>query len=151
MKYLLIILVTCSLGCKDSSVARISKVLDGDTYILSDGIRVRLWGCDAFELSQLGGKEAKDFAASLVLNKTVEITEKGSDKYNRKLCVVRIGGASLAHLMVSNGYAYCYQKYAPNALYNEFLLARRNGKGVFRFQDIQSPAEFRRKNNKLKN
>jgi endonuclease YncB( thermonuclease family) len=76
------------------------KVVDGDTIVVNKegkSITINLDGIDAPEKNQAFGKEAEEFLASMVLNKKVEIKEKGVSK----------DGRLLADVYVLKGYKRC--------------------------------------------
>lgn len=66
------------------------EVVDGDTFQLSSGKRVRLMGVDSPEFDRCGGKEARDRLSSLILNKKVTLKEEASEAYGRTLALVSI-------------------------------------------------------------
>ncbi len=82
-------------------------VIDGDTFILETGEKVRLIGIDAPELSQPGGEESRDYLAHLILNKglTLEKGYEDRDKYNRLLRFVYTGALCVNEEMIRQGYA----------------------------------------------
>ena len=84
-----------------------TSVIDGDTFKLETGEKVRLIGIDAPELTQPGGKESREYLAQLILNKGITL-EKGyedRDKYNRLLRFVYIGNTCINEEMIKQGYA----------------------------------------------
>ncbi|MBU7017416.1 MAG: thermonuclease family protein [Theionarchaea archaeon] len=84
-----------------------TAVIDGDTFRLETGEKVRLIGIDAPELSQPGGEKSREYLVKLVLNKGVTL-EKGyedRDKYNRLLRFVYIGTTCVNEEMIRQGYA----------------------------------------------
>ena len=83
------------------------SIIDGDTFRLDNGEKVRLIGIDAPELSQPGGEESREYLTQLILNKGVTL-EKGHedrDKYNRLLRFVYIGNTCINEEMIRQGYA----------------------------------------------
>ena len=69
----------------------VSRVIDGDTFDVTSGDRIRLADVDAPEHYEGGYNESKNFLTELVLNKTVylDIDDiNGTDKYGRLVCVV---------------------------------------------------------------
>ncbi len=72
---------------KNSNLAIVSSVVDGDTIHLTSGDTVRLLFVDTPEINQSGYEEAKDFLESLLLGKEVRLEKDVSnvDKYNRLL------------------------------------------------------------------
>jgi micrococcal nuclease len=64
-----------------------TSIIDGDTFRLETGEKVRLIGIDAHELSQPGGEMSREFLAHLLCGKPITL-ERGTedrDKYNRLL------------------------------------------------------------------
>jgi len=66
-----------------SPYTTVERVIDGDTFILNSGIRVRLRGLEAPELGLCGSEQAKKYLENLVLGKPVVIKDSFSDKYGR--------------------------------------------------------------------
>lgn len=142
MKYLLILLLLVS--CKDTTTT-IVKITDGDTYILSDGTRVRLKDVDSPELGQRFGYEAKLYAQSMLLNREVFIEKKGKDKYGRTLVNIRFKEhASTFNLcMVLNGYAHVYKFSKNKELLEGMEYAKKNKSGLFAYP-YELPYNFRK-------
>ena len=82
-------------------------VIDGDTFILSNGETVRLIGIDAPELSQPGGEESRQYLTRLILNKGITLKKgrEDRDKYNRLLRFVYLGNLCINEEMIKQGYA----------------------------------------------
>jgi micrococcal nuclease len=70
-----------------SSSGRVSSVIDGDTFDLESGERVRLICVDAPEKGDKGYDESKKFLEFLILNKEVKLEKDVSetDKFERIL------------------------------------------------------------------
>jgi endonuclease YncB( thermonuclease family) len=72
----------------------VSSVIDGDTFDVTAGERIRLADVDAPEYYEEGYDEARDFLISLVLGKTVHLDIDdvdgvySRDPYGRLVCVV---------------------------------------------------------------
>lgn len=103
----------------------VDHVMDGDTFVLTTGQKVRLIGMDAPELGRHYSYEAKAKLEEFVLNKTVtlekDVSEK--DKYGRLLRYVYIGDVFVNLELVRLGYAEEFS-YFPDVKYeNEFKLA----------------------------
>ena len=73
---------------KDLDDTRVIEVVDGDTFQLKSGVRVRLMGVDAPEYGNCGSEEAKKKLSELILNKNVELKETVEEKYGRSLSLV---------------------------------------------------------------
>lgn len=66
----------------------VSEVVDGDTFQLASGKRVRLMGVDAPEYNRCGGLQAKTLLAELILHKPVMIEEETQETFGRSLALV---------------------------------------------------------------
>jgi endonuclease YncB( thermonuclease family) len=107
-------------------------VHDGDTFTLGDGQRVRLLGADAPELGKCGSEESKNRLSSLVLGKTIQITEEKRDMYGRRMGLVYAGNTLVNEIMLRDGLARPdYTKNSQNeklkAAYKE---ATENSRGI---------------------
>ena len=68
------------------------RVIDGDTFVMNNGERVRLLCIDTPEIDEKGGLEAKEFLESLIIGPEVRL-ESGindRDKYGRLLRFVYV-------------------------------------------------------------
>lgn len=92
----------------------VTKVVDGDTLIVEDGVRVRLLGIDAPESEECFGEEAKKELARLVLGQKVllEKDQTAVDDYDRLLRYVilrnenpEVDDVFVNKKMVRGGYA----------------------------------------------
>jgi len=91
--------------------ARVSKVLDGDTFTLSgESRRIRVWGLDAPEWDQRGGSTATATLRSLISGKTLRCAIRDVDRYGRLVgqCFLP-DGRDIAAEMIRSGAAteYC--------------------------------------------
>jgi len=70
----------------------VSKVIDGDTFKMSDDTTIRLLCVDAPERGENGYSEAKDFLANMILEKEVRLEKDISeeDEYGRLLRYVYV-------------------------------------------------------------
>lgn len=83
---------------------KVIKVVDGDTFQLESGKRVRLMGVDSPEYDNCGGQEAKKFLSDLILGQNVRLTEETTEAYGRSLAVVSIGDAFINGMVMENGW-----------------------------------------------
>lgn len=83
----------------------VSKVLDGDTFILRNGERVRLLGINAPELGRCGADLAKETLTKLVLNKPIILREDKRDTYGRRMGLVYVGSQLVNETMLLSGMA----------------------------------------------
>lgn len=83
----------------------VKTVIDGDTFILENGLRVRLLGADAPEIGLCGSVEAKNYLEKLILGKTVVIKESFTDQYNRVIGYVYLGNVLVNEKILVDGWA----------------------------------------------
>jgi len=77
-------------------------------------VKVRLAGIDSPERGQAFGAKAKQALSGKVFGKTVQVKDRGKDKYDRTLGVVRLGEENVNEQLVRQGWAWWYRKYAPD-------------------------------------
>ncbi len=109
-------------SCNSTDKAYVSRVIDGDTIVLSTGEHIRVIGENTPEKKEKGFKEAKKRLEELVLNKEVELEaeKRDKDKYGRLLRDVYINGKLVSEIMIEEGYAEVLI-YSPNNKYEERL------------------------------
>jgi micrococcal nuclease len=94
---------------------KVIRVIDGDTFEIETGERVRLLGINTPELNDFYGREAKEYLQTLVEGKlvTLEADHISSDKdiYNRLLRYVILNGSDINKQLILDGYAFAYTKY----------------------------------------
>ena len=98
-----------------------ASVIDGDTLEIH-GTRIRLWGIDAPESSQLcrgedslqyrcGAKAANDLDA-FIAGRPVNCLPISLDRYGRTVATCLVGGADLGDWLVRNGLALDWPQYS---------------------------------------
>ena len=98
-----------------------ASVIDGDTLEIH-GARIRLWGIDAPESSQLcrgedslqyrcGAKAANDLDA-FIAGRPVNCLPISLDRYGRTVATCSVGGADLGDWLVRNGFALDWPQYS---------------------------------------
>ncbi len=90
-------------------------VKDGDTFVLRSGDKVydiRLFGVDAPEKKQPGGKDAEMFLVRLIGRKQVKVEVTGKD-HGRLVGKVYYGKIYINHELVELGHAWHDKRYAP--------------------------------------
>ena len=85
----------------------VTRVIDGDTIVVSGGDHVRLLGMDADERGDPCYKYAKGRLEELVLDKEVylEPDAKDNDQYGRLLRYIILNGENINLMMVEEGFA----------------------------------------------
>lgn len=96
----------------------VSKVIDGDTIELKDGVRIRLTGINAPDKGDLYYQEATDKLKTLVEGKTVilESDVEDKDSHCRPLRYVFVDDLFINLQLVKEGYATTYPL-KPNIKY----------------------------------
>lgn len=123
----------------------VTEVIDGDTFTLSTGEKVRIIGVNTPEMSEPGGDIARDIAVELLLGKKVRLRRDVRDKddYDRLLRYVFIGPKFINAEMVRMGYAES-RFYPPDTFYQRKFeslekTAIRNRRGLWSFPVFQTP------------
>jgi len=136
---MLMILLLSSGACANDLVGQAS-VVDGDTLEVH-GMRIRLWGVDAPESSQLcrgadsnlyrcGAKAANDLD-SFVARRPVNCTPVAEDRYGRTVATCSVGGADLGEWLVRNGLALDWPQYSKGKYASAQREADRSGSGMW--------------------
>lgn len=82
-----------------------AKILDGDTFQMPDGDRVRLLGVNAPEDDRCGASEAKAELTELVAGKPVRLSEEKRDTYGRRMALVYVGETFVNEKLLADGWA----------------------------------------------
>jgi micrococcal nuclease len=118
-------------GCVEEKEFLVSRVIDGDTIDLADGITIRYIGINTPEVGQPGAEEATEANRALVEGKKVrlEYDVQKQDKYGRTLAYVYLEDGTFVNAeLVKQGYAQV-ATYPPNVKYVDL------------FQKLQQEAE----------
>lgn len=146
-RLLLLLLFFVLTGCgvdTQSDWLMVERVVDGDTFVLAGGERVRLIGVDTPETVKPGtavqpyGKEASEFSKKMLTGKKVrlvfDVSEK--DRYGRLLAYVYLeDGTFYNELLLQEGYAQV-MTVPPNVKYADHFVevqrkARKANKGLW--------------------
>ena len=134
-----------------ASVSGTPLVLDGDTLDFN-GLRVRLFGIDAFERDQLCaradgsrygcGQVARETLMVAIARAPVTCVRRDVDQYGRMVAVCRTRDDDLAARVVAEGSALAYRKYS-NDYVDEEDVARQAKRGVWS-GSFEAPWDYRR-------
>jgi len=118
-----------------------ASVIDGDTLEIQ-GTRIRLWGIDAPESSQLcrdedsslyrcGARAANDLDAFLA-RRPVTCTPMNLDQYGRTVAACSVGGADLGEWLVTSGLALDWSQFSKGRYEAAQHHAERTGRGLWK-------------------
>jgi micrococcal nuclease len=123
----------------------VAVVYDGDTFLTSESLPVRLLGIDAPESYQPGGDIARDILEKYLLGRTVRLAADSADKdeYGRLLRYVYVGDTLVNAELVRKGYAG-YRSFQPRLRFGDSLEAlqaeaARTGRGLWSFNVFEPP------------
>jgi endonuclease YncB( thermonuclease family) len=132
------------------------RVVDGDTLVLDNELRIRLQGIDAPETKQqcadlfdgekkyfLCGEVASMRLTRIIGRNKVECTNEGKDKYKRQLSYCYVNGENINRRMVREGYAFAYSEYDRTFVLDE-LIARIRKDGLWN-SEFEKPSDWRKK------
>lgn len=147
----LLVILFCFFSCTiEEHTGKVVKVIDGDTFDLmyeQKKIRVRMYGIDAPERGQAFNVKAKEFTASMIAGKEVNIIIRSKDRYGRFVCDVYLGDSTYVNAEIVNaGYAWHFTRYS-----NDMELARlqeearNNMRGLWQDSNPIPPWEFRKR------
>jgi endonuclease YncB( thermonuclease family) len=117
-----------------------ASVIDGDTLEIH-GTRIRLWGIDAPETSQLcrgddslqyrcGAKAANDLDA-FIARRPVNCLPISLDRYGRTVATCSVGGEDLGDWLVRNGLALDWPQYSKRKYDAAQRAAEQSGRGIW--------------------
>lgn len=84
---------------------RVTGITDGDTFVISSGQPIRLYGIDAPEIQYCFGQKSKEALGKQILGKKVMLKEPMTDRYGRIMALVYLNDKLINEFMVKNGYA----------------------------------------------
>lgn len=127
------VLLNINFFTKISGENKVVEVVDGDTFQLKSGKRVRLMGVDAPEYDRCGGQQARERLASLILNKKVVLKEEVQETFGRTQALVYSGNDFINKIMISEGWAVPdYRKNSQrDVLTQSYHTAKNNQQGIF--------------------
>ena len=109
LKWLLVLALAVIIlaGCSQGAQVTVSKVYDGDSFVMSNGDEIRLIGIDAPERDRPGAEEARTFLTNLIQGKPIRLErdKEDKDKYQRLLRYAYINGIFVNAEMIKQGYA----------------------------------------------
>ena len=135
--------------------AQVISVADGDTITVQtadyEKIKIRLYGIDAPEMDQPGGKESRQYLYDRLYGKDVLIKAMDIDRYSRLVAIVYLPGAMAVNVdCLTSGHAWVYTKYCKVKMFCDLLPdleaeARDRKDGLWAYPDPVPPWEWRKK------
>lgn len=108
-------LFTTSLFAITKDNVKVIRVIDGDTFIVSDNLNhIRMANIDAPEKKQAYGLQSYLVLKEKLEGREVTLDILSKDKYGRLISNVYINGESVNEYMVSKGAAWVYQYYCKD-------------------------------------
>lgn len=144
---------------RGSITGRVQRVIDGDTFVLENGARVRLMTIDAPELDMPYGRESAQALKDLIEGKNVRVLYYRTDKWGRYISQVYLADdwsrkQEIGYTLVEQGSAFVGHWLTPdwfeyaNKYWEAEREARNNRRGLWREnQNPERPEEYRRRMN----
>jgi endonuclease YncB( thermonuclease family) len=130
--------ILCSTALADNFIGQ-ANVIDGDT-IEVHGTRIRLWGIDAPESSQLCrgddslpyrcGAEAANQLDTFIARRPVNCSPVNLDRYGRTVATCVVAGIDLGEWLVANGLALDWPQYSSGKYGRVQQEAEHEGRGI---------------------
>jgi endonuclease YncB( thermonuclease family) len=120
------------------NAAKVKRIIDGDTFEVETGEKIRLIGINAPEISDIFGQDSKQHLSKLIANKTVYLKtdniSNNQDRHQRLLRYVFLDEVDINKKMISDGFAFAYLKYhfsSAREYKRAQIMARENNKGIW--------------------
>lgn len=129
----------------------VGRVIDGDTLDVG-AVRVRLYGIDAFERSQMCDGPQGPWACGAAATRALKDRAEGrrlvcqvldTDRYGRKVSRCERDGVDVARALVAEGLALAYRRYSRDYI-DEELAAEARGAGAWN-GSFDRPEQWRRR------
>jgi micrococcal nuclease len=135
----------------DAVEGKVTRIIDGDSILVTDAksveYEVQLEGIDAPEPKQDFGKEATEALSKMLKDKSVRITWKSKDNFNRVLAQVYDGEKHINMEMIKSGMAWHFKRYNKEAsLASAEAEAKKDKKGLWAKESPVPPWDFRKEN-----
>jgi endonuclease YncB( thermonuclease family) len=138
-------------GPESTVEARVTKVIDGDSIKAKDAegteYEIQLEGTDAPELKQAYGPESTEALKKLLAEKSIRITWKKKDNFERLLAQVYVGDDHINALMIRRGHAWHFKRYNQSKELAALEIQAREEKiGLWATDSPQAPWDYRKEN-----
>jgi len=135
----------------DTVEGKVTRIIDGDSILVTDSklveYEVQLEGIDAPELKQDFGKESTEGLTKLLKGKTVRLTWKSKDNFERLLAQVYDGEKHINMEMIKSGMAWHFKRYNKDETLAEAESeAKEAKKGLWAMESPVAPWDYRKEN-----
>ena len=149
MRFLCLLLVS-HLWVASAFGATVTRIVDGDTLILENVTKVRLYGIDCPEGGQEAGDEATAEALRLTLGQQFTVEEQGLDRYRRTAAILYLpDGHTLQEGLLAAGVAWVAPRYCKRPECRNWKAledaARQERRGLWRYPQPVPPWEWRKR------
>ena len=114
MKILLLLLLFIPIASLGQEI-KVVRVIDGDTFVIEGGERVRMIGINAPELKDIYGVESKNHLKTLIESKYVNLIKgdgtDNKDYFKRLLRYVYVDSTDINLKMIEDGFASAYLRH----------------------------------------
>ncbi len=146
---LLLLLISLLAAAVPARGATITRVIDGDTVIVNDSQRVRLYGIDCPERGQSGGLEAAEAVARLVSGQCVRLEVLYTDRYRRTVALIILeSGITVQEELIREGMAWVAPRYCTRPECAAWRDLEREARlweiGIWQDAQVVPPWEWRR-------
>jgi endonuclease YncB( thermonuclease family) len=147
----LLLIIVCFVSCTiEKQTGKVVKVIDGDTFDLlieKKTIRVRMFGIDSPERGQSYNVKAKEFTASVIAGKEINVSIHNKDRYGRFVCEVFLPDGTYVNAeIVKAGYAWHFVRYSNDPqLAKAEDEARNDKRGLWQDSNPIPPWEYRKR------
>ncbi len=144
----LFVLFFSSLGNSQNLVGRVTKVIDGDSFVFQqkdkNQVTIHLDGVDAPEIGQPYSNESKDALEIILLNKDVSVSQVSVNK-SMTFGTVFLSGSDvgLGQILSGNAWFYIFSKTRKELKLVE-AKARKRKSGLWKFTNPVPPWVYRR-------
>ncbi len=144
--------VSISIAYADETVdGKVSRIIDGDSILVIDAkgveYEVQLEGIDAPEMQQEFGKESTEGLSKLLKGKSVRLTWKSKDNFDRLLAQVYVGDKHINLELIQTGMAWHFKRYNKDeTLAKSETAAREAKKGLWAKELPMAPWDYRKEN-----
>ncbi len=152
LAYCFIAILAFSTAYADETVeGKVTRIIDGDSILVTDAkmveYEVQLEGIDAPEMQQDFGKESTEGLSKFLKDKSVRLTWKSKDNFDRLLAQVYVGDKHINMEMIKTGMAWHFKKYNKDEeLAKAETEAREAKKGLWARESPMAPWDYRKEN-----